>query len=76
MTMNHRSSRRRFLRGLGACVALPTLDSLLPTALQAASPGTAAPMGVTPTGAPLRMAFVYFPNGAIQDACNEPSTTR
>ncbi len=24
-------------------------------------------MATTPTGAPLRMAFVYFPNGAIQD---------
>jgi len=57
-------SRRRFLRGLGACVALPAFESLL-------FAGPAAPKAVgdlarTATGAPLRMGFVYFPNGAIQ----------
>lgn len=59
-------SRRQFLRGVGACVALPLFDSALRPVAQAA---TAAPggMGVTATGAPLRMAFVYFPNGAHQD---------
>lgn len=58
-------SRRRFLRGLGACVALPAFVSLrAPRALAAE---TAAPgLATTSTGAPLRMAFVYFPNGAIQ----------
>ncbi|HEX8203837.1 MAG TPA: DUF1552 domain-containing protein, partial [Isosphaeraceae bacterium] len=58
-------SRRRFLRGLGACVALPALESLRPAVLHAATPTSA---GLTPTGAPLRTAFVYFPNGAIQDS--------
>jgi hypothetical protein len=57
-------SRRQFLRGLGACVALPVLESALTPALRAAAKPSA--LGVTSTGAPLRMAFVYFPNGAHQ----------
>ena len=59
-------SRRHFLRGLGACVALPAFESLRPFASLAAPSQAAAPLAATPTGAPLRMAFVYFPNGAIQ----------
>ena len=58
-------NRRRFLRGLGACLALPTLESVISPALRAAAP--AANAAVTATGAPLRMAFVCFPNGAQQD---------
>ena len=60
------SSRRRFLRGLGACVAVPALASLLPRAARAAG-GGAGP-ATTATGAPLRTAFVAFPNGAIPAA--------
>lgn len=64
-------SRRQFLRGVGACIALPVFDSLLRSPAQAASAaaGAAGAGGVatTPSGAPLRMAFVYFPNGAHQD---------
>ena len=56
-------TRRHFLRGLGACVALPTFTSLIPTRLMADSP--ARKLGATATGAPLRTAFLYFPNGAI-----------
>jgi len=56
-------NRRHFLRGLGACIALPTLYSLVPSRLLAAA--TAAPLATTATGAPLRTAFVFFPNGAI-----------
>ena len=64
-------SRRRFLRGVGAAVALPAFESLLRTgqclAAPAAAAGSAAPgLAASTTGAPLRMAFVYFPNGAIQ----------
>lgn len=56
-------SRRRFLRGAGACLALPALESLrLPAVAQA---GGAALPATTASGAPLRMAFVYVPNGAI-----------
>jgi hypothetical protein len=58
-------SRRHFLRGLGACVALPAFDSLLTTSAHAA-PATGRALATTASGAPLRMAFVYFPNGAIQ----------
>lgn len=61
--------RRQFLRGVGACLALPTLASLLPSRGLAASARSAGPgLGVTASGAPLRTAFVYFPNGAIPAA--------
>src|SRR5690242_9932019 len=62
-------SRRQFLRGVGACVALPVFDTLLRPVAHAASvtPAGAEAMATTATGAPLRMAFVYFPNGAHQD---------
>ena len=56
-------NRRHFLRGLGACIALPSLASLLPSRALAAQ--AAARVGTTASGAPLRTAFVYFPNGAI-----------
>jgi len=59
-------NRRHFLRGLGACVALPAFASLLPTRLMASS--SAGKLALTSTGAPLRAAFLYFPNGAIPDA--------
>ncbi|HEY3861378.1 MAG TPA: DUF1552 domain-containing protein [Verrucomicrobiae bacterium] len=59
-------NRRHFLRGLGACVALPAFASLLPTRLIAASEVRKA--AVTATGAPLRSAFLYFPNGSIPSA--------
>src|SRR5216117_403262 len=58
-------SRRHFLRGLGACVALPAFESLL-HAGPAAEAKAAGDLARTATGAPLRMGFVYFPNGAIQ----------
>jgi hypothetical protein len=59
-------SRRRFLRGLGACVALPTFVSLSPGKLLAGS--ATHDLATTATGAPLRTAFLYFPNGAIPAA--------
>ena len=48
--------RRTFLRGMGATVALPLLDAMVP-ALSAASQTAAAPVR--------RLGFVYIPNGAI-----------
>ena len=48
-------SRRRFLRGFGTLIALPTMESLLPTPVARAMEKTG--------GLPLRMAFVYSPNG-------------
>ncbi|HEY8504363.1 MAG TPA: DUF1552 domain-containing protein, partial [Gemmataceae bacterium] len=60
-------SRRQFLRGLGVCLALPALESLRPPGGLAAAP-KAAGLATTATGAPLRTAFVFFPNGAIPSA--------
>jgi hypothetical protein len=60
-------SRRHFLRGLGACLALPAFESLRPYGLQAGATAVEPALGVTSTGAPLRMAYVYFPNGAHQE---------
>lgn len=57
-------SRRTFLRGLGAAVALPALESFWTPAAFAANEG--AKLATTATGAPLRFGVVYFPNGAIQ----------
>ena len=56
-------SRRHFLRGLGACIAVPAFESLSPLKLIGAAPGNK--LATTATGAPLRTAFLYFPNGAI-----------
>jgi hypothetical protein len=59
-------NRRHFLRGLGACLALPAFESMRPFAALAAEANAAGKFATTATGAPLRTAFVYFPNGAIQ----------
>ena len=50
-------NRRNFLRGLGACLALPAFESLGTLSARAA-PAAA-------TTAPVRMAFLYVPNGII-----------
>jgi hypothetical protein len=60
--------RRRFLRGLGACLALPAFESLSVLRAPAAEAAGTSRLAVTPAGAPLRAAFVYFPNGAIPSA--------
>jgi hypothetical protein len=60
-------SRRNFLRGAGACIALPFFESVGTNGLFAAGTSTAK-LASTATGAPLRTAFVYFPNGAIPAA--------
>lgn len=62
-------SRRSFLRGLGACIALPAFESLVPVrSLATLVSAEARSLGTTASGAPLRTAFLYFPNGAIQPA--------
>jgi hypothetical protein len=53
-------TRRTALRGLGTAIALPFLDAMLPTL-------SAAPTAATPA-LPLRMAFVYVPNGMNMEA--------
>jgi hypothetical protein len=57
-------SRRQFLRGAGACIALPAFVSLQPASLKAQQSADRL-LATTATGAPLRTAFVFFPNGAI-----------
>lgn len=52
-----RLPRRTVLKGLGTAMALPMLEAMIPKA-------TAA-KGDVPAG-PVRMAFIFFPNGAIQ----------
>ena len=52
--------RRTFLRGVGATMALPLLDSMLPlSSLTAAAPAS-----------PVRLGYVYTPNGII-GACDK-----
>jgi Protein of unknown function (DUF1552) len=60
--------RRRFLRGLGACLALPAFESLSPLRALGVGADPAARLATTATGAPLRTAFLFFPNGAIPAA--------
>jgi len=60
-------NRRNFLRGIGACIALPALESLKPFQSLAAVT-SASGLATTATGAPLRTAFVVFPNGSIPSA--------
>ena len=57
-------NRRTFLRGMGATIALPLFDAMLParTAL-AATAARATP----------RMMFVYFPHGAIMSEWTPPA---
>jgi len=60
-------TRRNFLRGLGACLALPAFESLVPARSLAALTGSgASKLATTASGAPLRSAFLYIPNGVIQ----------
>ena len=56
--MSQEFSRRRFLRGLGTLMALPALEATAPFAARAAAAKTGAASSL-----PLRMAFVYTPNG-------------
>src|SRR5258708_1338822 len=53
--MNPTLNRRTLLKGVGAAIALPFLEGMLPRGILAASTQVAK--------APLRMAFVYVPNG-------------
>ncbi|HYV27764.1 MAG TPA: DUF1552 domain-containing protein [Candidatus Eisenbacteria bacterium] len=48
-------NRRTFLRGLGTAMALPVLDSMVPV--------TALAAGTRSKPFPIRMAFLYVPNG-------------
>ncbi len=54
-------SRRHVLRGMGASIALPLLDAMVPAAR-------------AQSAAKLRLGFIYVPHGAVQDRWT-PATT-
>ena len=54
-------SRRTVLRGCGTAIALPLLEAMMPAAEAASS--AAASSAAVPASVPLRMAFLYSPNG-------------
>src|SRR4051794_28310225 len=61
-------SRRTVLRGLGAGLALPLLDAMIPQTIGggiARAAAAAAKVGgpVSAAGAPLRTALIFLPNG-------------
>jgi hypothetical protein len=49
-------SRRAILRGLGTVISLPLLDAMVP-----------AFASTTPAATPLRLAFIYVPNGILMN---------
>jgi uncharacterized protein DUF1552 len=55
--------RRTFLRGVGVTVALPFLDAMVPALTAQTRP-------------PVRLGFVYIPNGTIQPMWVPPTTGR
>ena len=59
-------NRRSFLRGISAAIAVPAMTSLVPARALAAGGSKIA--GTSASGAPLRTAFIHFPNGAIPRA--------
>ena len=58
-------NRRRFLRGLGIAMGVPALESLGPVLAKTA--GASPRLATTASGAPLRMAYLYIPNGVNVD---------
>jgi hypothetical protein len=58
--MNRTLNRRTLLRGLGAAISLPLLDAMVP--VFASTPGSSSA-----AAAPLRLAFIYVPNGVLMN---------
>src|SRR5581483_9170764 len=58
-------SRRTVLRGMGASIVLPLLDAMVPA-------GTA--LAKTAAAPRMKMAFIYFPHGAIMLEGNDQCT--
>lgn len=65
MPVEYSASRRLFLKNLGVSIALPFFESQFSAAL-AKSATAAGNAATTASGMPLRMAFVYIPNGVNQ----------
>ena len=66
--------RRTFLRSASVLLALPAFESLRLGPLHAAASG--ASPGIAPDGSPLRMAYLYVPNGVIGRAWNPVGSGR
>jgi len=58
INLNHPLARRTFLRGVGATVALPLLDSMTPA------------LSALESKPPIRLGYVYTPNGIV-GACDK-----
>lgn len=56
-------SRRRMLRGCGAMLALPWMESVVSRDVLAQEKAVEAATGVPSGRPPIRSAFIYFPNG-------------
>jgi hypothetical protein len=64
-SQSHLLNRRRFLKGIGAGLAVPAMQSLLPSGQLMAANAAGKKLATTASGAPLRTAYLFFPNGAI-----------
>src|SRR5689334_9049524 len=63
--MSQRLSRRTLLRGIGTAVSLPMLEGMLPLSALAQS--------ITPAQKPIRMGFVFVPNGVNMQHWTPPA---
>ncbi|MFM9098175.1 MAG: hypothetical protein ACKOQW_07770, partial [Phycisphaerales bacterium] len=57
--------RRTVLRGVGAVIALPWLDAMAPRGILGRA---AMAAGAAPAVPPVRVAYVFFPNGVNVNA--------
>jgi hypothetical protein len=64
MARSWQLSRRTFLRGTGAAIALPWLDAMAAAPALGATPAITTGKGISATsGPPTRLACLFFPNG-------------
>ena len=61
MQPGQKIARRTLLRGVGAVMALPLLEAMMPQTVRAAA-------GTVASGAPKRLAFLFVPNGVHMPA--------
>ncbi|HCR28543.1 MAG TPA: hypothetical protein DIV79_00820 [Opitutae bacterium] len=59
--------RRRFLKSLGISIALPAYQSLVPQGIASSMAKQSQGLATTASGAPLRTAYCYFPNGVNEE---------
>jgi len=70
------ASRRKLLKGAGAMLALPWLESAISRAARAEDRAIAAQTGVAAGKPPVRAAFIYFPNGVWEKSWAPEQTGR